>query len=91
MKIFEALSMGKAVVSTTVGAEGLPLIDNKHFLKADTPKDFAAAVLRLLMDPSMRKSLGSAGRQLVVDHYSWHQVGGEFEARCLELVSKHRC
>jgi glycosyltransferase involved in cell wall biosynthesis len=91
MKIFEALSMGKAVVSTTVGAEGLPLIDNKHFLRADNPRDFAAAVLRLLRDTTKRKSLGSAGRQLVVDHYSWPQVAREFEVKCLDVVSKHRC
>jgi glycosyltransferase involved in cell wall biosynthesis len=71
MKIFEAIAMGKAVVSTTVGAEGLPLIDGRHYLKADSPKHFAEAVLGLLEDPAKRKSLGDAGREHVVQHFSW--------------------
>ena len=45
LKIFEALAMGKAVVSTSVGAEGLPLTPGEHFLQADSPDDFARAVL----------------------------------------------
>jgi glycosyltransferase involved in cell wall biosynthesis len=51
IKIFEALSMGKAVVSTSVGAEGLALESGHHFLAADTAHDFAQAVIRLLRDP----------------------------------------
>src|SRR5205823_6594364 len=50
LKIFEALSMAKAVVSTTVGAEGLPLAPGRHFLQADEPAGFAEAVTSLLRD-----------------------------------------
>src|SRR5207247_2851983 len=52
LKIFEALAMGKAVVSTTVGAEGLPLVPGTHFLQADDPAEFAAAVVAALRDPA---------------------------------------
>jgi len=89
IKIFEALAMGKAVVSTTVGAEGLALESGRHFLAADTPHDFAQAVIRLLRDPARREALGDAGRALVESHYSWATVGRQFEARCEEVVAEH--
>lgn len=79
LKIFEALAMGKAVVSTTVGAEGLPLIDGTHFVRADEPAEFARAVIALLRDPVRRRELGMAGRRLVEERYAWAQVAAEFE------------
>ena len=84
LKIFEALAMSKAVVATTIGVEGLPLIDGEHFVRADEPADFASAVLALLRDPVRRKSLGAAGRRLVEEFYTWPRVASEFEARCYE-------
>jgi glycosyltransferase involved in cell wall biosynthesis len=89
LKIFEALAMGKAVVSTRVGAEGLPIVSDRHFLQADTPGTFAQAVIRLLKDADHRRALGMAGRRLVEERYSWSQVTGEFEVHCQELVSRH--
>jgi polysaccharide biosynthesis protein PslH len=87
LKIFEALSMAKAVVSTTVGAEGLPLIDGQHFVRADAPADFARAVVSLLRDPKRRKALGVTGRQLVQARYSWSSVARDFEAKCEEALT----
>ena len=89
IKIFEALAMGQAVVSTTVGAEGLALESGRHFVAADTPHDFAQAVIRLLRDPGKRSALGDAGRALVEAHYSWAMVARQFEARCEEVVAEH--
>jgi glycosyltransferase involved in cell wall biosynthesis len=86
LKIFEALAMGKAVVSTTVGAEGLGLDPGMHFLQADGPDDFVRAVISLLRDPARRDALGRAARELVETHYSWPQVTNHFEARCRELL-----
>jgi glycosyltransferase involved in cell wall biosynthesis len=80
LKIYEALAMGKAVVSTTIGAEGLPLEHGVHFLQADVPQAFADAVVALLKDPQQCERLGAAGRQLVEAHYSWAQVAAEFES-----------
>jgi glycosyltransferase involved in cell wall biosynthesis len=89
LKIFEALAMGKAVVSTRVGAEGLPIMPGQHFLEADSPGDFAQAVIGLLKDPGRRHALGAAGRRLVEEQYSWTQVSRQFEGHCEEVVARH--
>jgi sugar transferase (PEP-CTERM/EpsH1 system associated) len=83
LKIFEAMSMGKAVVSTTVGAEGLPIVDGAHALIADEPRVFADAVVSLLRDRTRRTSLERAARSLVVEHYDWSAVGGELDEALL--------
>ncbi len=80
IKIFEAMAMGKAVVSTSLGAEGLPVRHGTNILLADDPQDFAHQVERLLRDPAARGSLGEAGRQLVERDYSWGAVAGELES-----------
>ena len=89
LKIFEALAMGKAVVSTRVGAEGLPIVSGQHFLQADSPADFTQAVVTLLKDPDRRHALGMAGRRLVEERYSWAQVTRQFESHCEEVVARH--
>jgi sugar transferase (PEP-CTERM/EpsH1 system associated) len=75
LKIFEAMSMGRAVVSTTVGAEGLPVTSGEHVLLADEPRAFARAVVRLMRDLERRRAIEQAARALVVDCYDWSVVG----------------
>ena len=75
LKILEALAMGKAVVSTTVGAEGLGLVDGKEILIADEPKAFAESVLRLLTDASLCREIGENGRARVERDYDWRRIG----------------
>ncbi len=82
--------MGKAVVSSTVGAEGLPLMPGTHFERADDPAQFADSVVTLLRDPVRRRALGSAGRSLVEQRYSWSHVARDFEARCAEVMPHAR-
>lgn len=82
LKIFEALAMGKATVSTSVGAEGLPVTAGRHLLVADSAEAFADAVSELLRDPSRRRRLGTAGRRLVVERYGWRQVASRFAVQC---------
>jgi glycosyltransferase involved in cell wall biosynthesis len=89
LKIFEALAMGKAVVSTTVGAEGLDIESGRHYVAADGARNFARAVIDLLNDPARRRALGAAGRQLVESRYSWAQVARPFESHCQSAVEKH--
>ena len=86
LKIFEALSMGKAVVSTSIGAEGLPLVHEQHYVRADDPRDFSRAVVSLVRDPIRRRALGTAGRDLVQTHYSWRNVAQTFERHCQEAL-----
>jgi glycosyltransferase involved in cell wall biosynthesis len=86
LKIFEALSMAKPVVSTTIGAEGLPLAPGEHVLLADEPDAFAQAVVELLRDPQRRQALGAAGRRLVEAEYGWASVARAFERQLEEVV-----
>jgi polysaccharide biosynthesis protein PslH len=87
LKIFEAMAMGKAVVSTSVGAEGLAVRSGENIVLADTPNDFAQAVISLLRDPRRRQQLGAAARTLVQENYSWTIVANDF-ARTLQEVIK---
>ena len=86
MKIYEALSMGKAVVSTTVGAEGLPLTHEEHILFADQEQEFADNTIRLLRDKELRKSLGTTARKYVYDHFRWEKVAAIFKTICEDVI-----
>jgi glycosyltransferase involved in cell wall biosynthesis len=79
IKILEALAMGKAVVSTSIGAEGLAVSHGEHLLIADTPEDFAARTVELLKSSQERVRLGENGRQLVIDRYSWDRMANALE------------
>jgi sugar transferase (PEP-CTERM/EpsH1 system associated) len=79
LKIFEAMAMGKAVVSTTVGAEGLPVANGEHLMLADEPRAFARAVVRLMRDLERRRQLEAAARALVVERYDWSAVAGALD------------
>jgi len=85
LKIFEAMSMAKAVVSTSIGAEGLPVRNGEHLLLADDPASFAEKTLWLLRDGSERARIGRAARLLVERNYSWATVSRSF-AQVLESV-----
>ncbi len=79
LKIFEAMAMAKAVVSTTIGAEGLPVTSGVNAILADEPPDFARAVVALLRDEQRRGQIEAAARTLVVERYDWSAVAGELE------------
>ncbi len=79
LKILEALAMRKAVVSTSLGCEGLAIEPGKHLLLADEPEDFARSVIDLLQDPEKRRALGVAGRALVEAQYSWQSCGDRLQ------------
>ena len=74
LKILEAMALGIPVVTTTIGAEGLPLVPGEHAQVADTPASFAAAVLGLLRDEPLRAHLAARGRELVEASFSWGAV-----------------
>ncbi len=71
LKALEAMALGTPVISTSKGAEGLDVTHEENILIADTPGDFAQAVLRLLQDERLRLELSSNGRRLVEERYSW--------------------
>jgi sugar transferase (PEP-CTERM/EpsH1 system associated) len=74
IKIFEAMGMGMPVVSTTVGAEGLPVTHDEDVVLADSPEDFAAQTIRLLKERETRARIGRAARRLVESRYGWSAV-----------------
>lgn len=69
--------MGKAMVSTSIGCEGLDVRPDEHLLVADTPEQFADRTVALLEDKNRRFSLGCAARELVERRYSWRTIGGQ--------------
>lgn len=71
LKILEAMAMGKAIVSTSIGAEGIDVSHERNIMIADTPGDFAARTAEVLADPRLRDSLGQEARGLVMSKYEW--------------------
>jgi polysaccharide biosynthesis protein PslH len=86
LKIFEAMAMGKAVISTSVGAEGLPVSSGENIFLADSPEVFADSVTALLRDSKERKRLGTAARALVEEKYSWRKVAESFAHTLQDVV-----
>ena len=89
LKIFEAMAMAKAVVSTTVGAEGLPVTHEKDILLADSPAHFADAVVRVIRDLGQRRRLEAAARLLVAEHFDWSAVARDLEQALVVTAQKH--
>jgi glycosyltransferase involved in cell wall biosynthesis len=87
LKIFEAMSMGRAVVSTTIGAEGLPVTASRDIVIADDPDRFASSIVQLVRHPAMRRSLETAARRLVLEWYDWSVVARDFEAALTSAVT----
>jgi len=75
LKILDAWSMGKAIVSTSIGCEGLETLDGENILIRDDPKAFAEAVVQVLHDGELRNRLGRNGRKTAEETYAWPVVG----------------
>lgn len=88
LKIYEAMAMEKPVVSTTVGAEGLPLSDGEDLLLADTPRAFADAVVRVLTDAGLARSLGARAAEKVRAQFGWEKVAAVFAEHCARASAK---
>ncbi|MCC7354328.1 MAG: glycosyltransferase [Anaerolineae bacterium] len=80
LKVLEAMAMGKAIVSTSLGCEGYPVRDGVEFVIADAPAEFARAVVALLRDPARRLHLGLAAREFAVSRYDWRAIAPRLEA-----------
>lgn len=88
IKIYEAMAASVPVVSTSIGAEGLNVKNGENILIADSPEDFAEAVVKLLTDPELRNKIARSGKRLVEENYSWSKVVDVFEQYCLMAVKK---
>ncbi|MBV8359054.1 MAG: glycosyltransferase [Deltaproteobacteria bacterium] len=90
LKILEAMAAGVPVVSTRIGAEGLRIEPEKHFLEAETPGDFHTQVGRLRPDFNLWQRLSSLGRKLVEAVYDWNIIGSHLAETFLELSGGQR-
>ena len=91
MKIYEAMAMGKAIISTTIGAEGLAVKDEKNILLEDDPYQFSQKIIKLEKDSRMRTRLGENASAYVKKHCSWQQVGEIFEEICYANINSRGC
>ena len=85
LKLIEAMAVGKAIVSTPIGAEGFPVENGRELLLAETAAEMATAVLHLLNHPHQRDRLGQNARQFA-QQYDWRQVIPQFDALYQELI-----
>lgn len=88
LKIFEAMAMAKPVVSTRIGAEGLPVQNDVHLALADSPQDFAHQLTALLDSPDKKNQLASQGYSLVTTRYSWTNISEHLYDLCLQVCHK---
>jgi sugar transferase (PEP-CTERM/EpsH1 system associated) len=90
LKIYEAMAMERAVVSTTVGAEGLPLQQGREIVLADAPDAFAAAVAELLGNPARAEAIAGNAAALVRRSFGWDQVAQQFAELCQRARATRR-
>ena len=87
LKIYEAMAMEKAIVSTSIGAEGLPVTDGEEILLADTAELFADAVVRLLQQDSLASDIGKRAAARVREEFGWDKVAESFARICERAVA----
>jgi len=90
VKILHSMAMGLPVVSTSLGCEGLSVVDGRHILIRDEPVEFAGAVLQIISNPSLRNHLRTNGRRLVEDRYDWRLMFRRLETELLLLGGRAR-
>jgi len=88
IKILNALAMGKAVVSTSVGCEGIDIENGKNIYIADTEEGFAERVIELLEDESKREELGKEGLKLVSQKYQWERIAERIEDEYKKILKR---
>jgi glycosyltransferase involved in cell wall biosynthesis len=86
LKIFEAMAMEKPIISTTIGAEGLPITDGRELLLADTPESFAVAAVKVLQDRDIASALAKRAATLVRGEFGWQKVAERFANICEETL-----
>jgi glycosyltransferase involved in cell wall biosynthesis len=90
IKIPHSMAMGLPVVSTSLGSEGLSVVDGLHILIRDEPEQFANAVLQIISDPALRNNLRTNGRRLVEERYDWSRMFERLEMEILSLVDSSK-
>jgi glycosyltransferase involved in cell wall biosynthesis len=87
LKIYEAMAMEKPIVSTSIGAEGLPVTNGTEILLADTPESFADSVVRLFQNTDLAEQIGQRGAARVRKEFGWESVADSFAAICERAIN----
>ena len=87
VKLLEAFAMGAAVITTSLGAGGFPIVHGEQAMIADTPEEFRTAVAALISSSDLRARLGRRARQMILDHFTWDRIGGQL----LTVVEERNC
>ena len=90
LKIYEAMAMEKPIVSTTVGAEGLPVQNETELLLADNAQSFAEAIVRLLKNPELSERIGTRAARTVRERFGWPRVATEFSQICEHALKRRQ-
>jgi polysaccharide biosynthesis protein PslH len=90
LKVLEAMASGKAIVSTPIGAEGLPVTDGENIILAESPQKFAESVVRLIRDGGARRRLEMSARALAEGGLSWRAAAERLEKAVLATLSASR-
>ncbi len=86
LKILEAMAMQKAVISTTLGAQGLRVENGKNIILRDHPILFAFEIIRLLDDDDYREQIALNARRTVEEHYRWEKLGQKLDNYICRIV-----
>jgi len=78
VKLLEAFAMEAAVITTTVGAAGFPIVSGRQAMIADRPEEFRAAVSQLASSCDLRARFGKEARQMIVGGFTWDTIGAQF-------------
>jgi glycosyltransferase involved in cell wall biosynthesis len=87
-KVLEAMAMGKPVVCTSIGAQGIEVTHGKDILIADSTHDFTTCILSLLSNEGLRKTIGSNARELIEQQYSWEQTAATLNELLQSIVGE---
>jgi sugar transferase (PEP-CTERM/EpsH1 system associated) len=87
LKILDAMAMGKAIISSSIGCEGIEVRDGENIVIADDPEKFAEKIIQLLRNKSLRNRLEIAARETAVKYYSWSHIAPKLEAIYSQLAT----
>lgn len=90
IKIFQAMAMGKAIVTTSIGAEGIDAKDGQELMIADNPEAFAQKIEELIKNPEKIKSMGITARKLIEDQYDQNKIIGDLLKEYEQLIAQEK-
>lgn len=88
IKILNSLAMGKAIVSTSIGCEGIDVTNGKDIYIADDKEEFAKKIIYLLKNKNERRKLGREGIKLIKEKYQWEKIAEQIETKYAEIIKE---